>query len=69
MHMTINMKLRIFCPSEKAYGSKGSGNLIPPDMDLYFDIKRVMEEENDEFWKLLYNIYIIYIIIFNFDYQ
>ena len=49
MHMTINTKIRIFCPSEKAYGPKGSGNLIPPNMDLYFEIKRVMEEENDEF--------------------
>ena len=37
--MTIGGKRTILIPSEMGYGSKGAGNVIPPNADLIFEVE------------------------------
>lgn len=37
--MTKGQKVRVKCPSATAYGSRGAGNVIPPNTDLMFEIE------------------------------
>jgi FKBP-type peptidyl-prolyl cis-trans isomerase len=44
MLMTKGAKFRFFIPSELAWGKKGSGNKIPPNSVLIFDVRLI------DFW-------------------
>jgi FKBP-type peptidyl-prolyl cis-trans isomerase len=37
--MTLGDHLKVTCPSDTAYGSRGAGGLIPPNSDLIFEIE------------------------------
>ena len=37
--MSKGEKIRVTCPSELAYGSRGAGGVIPPNSDLNFEIE------------------------------
>lgn len=37
--MTKGQKVKVKCPSHTAYGSRGAGNIIPPNADLIFEIE------------------------------
>jgi len=37
--MSVGSKFRFFIPSELAYGSQGSGGMIPPNATLIFDVE------------------------------
>lgn len=41
LSMKVGEKVRVFIPSDLAYGKQGAGNVIPPDADLIFDIEIV----------------------------
>jgi FKBP-type peptidyl-prolyl cis-trans isomerase FkpA len=38
-HMAVGGKARVLCPAASAYGSRGAGNVIPPNATLIFDIE------------------------------
>lgn len=56
--MTIGDKIRVTCPSNKAYGSNGAGESIPPNADLIFEIElfafgdhpKKEEEAKNDLW-------------------
>lgn len=37
--MSIGQKVKVTCPSDWAYGSRGAGGLIPPNADLIFEVE------------------------------
>ncbi len=37
--MKVGGKARLTCPPKIAYGSRGAGNVIPPDSTLYFEVE------------------------------
>lgn len=37
--MSIGQKVKVVCPSDWAYGSRGAGGLIPPNADLIFEVE------------------------------
>lgn len=39
--MTLGDHVKVLCPSDTAYGSRGAGSLIPPNSDLYFEIEMI----------------------------
>lgn len=39
--MKVGDKIRVFIPSNLAYGTRGAGDIIPPNSDLIFDIEIV----------------------------
>jgi hypothetical protein len=39
--MTLGDHLKVTCPSDTAYGSRGAGGLIPPNSDLIFEIEMI----------------------------
>jgi len=39
MRLSIGEKISVVCPSELAYGSRGAGNVIPPNSDLVFEME------------------------------
>ena len=38
-HMKVGGKATLSCPAELAYGSKGAGDVIPPNTALTFDVE------------------------------
>lgn len=42
--MSVGQKVKVLCPSQTAYGSRGAGGLIPPNSDLYFEVELVKIE-------------------------
>ena len=34
-HMSLGEKLVFICPSEKGYGKRGAGHVIPPNSDVF----------------------------------
>ena len=48
LEMKIGGKRRIFIPSAQAYGEAGSGETIPPDSDLAFDVELLAITELEE---------------------
>jgi peptidylprolyl isomerase len=39
LNMKIGEKIRVYLPSNLAYGNRGAGNIIPPNAALIFDIE------------------------------
>jgi FKBP-type peptidyl-prolyl cis-trans isomerase len=37
--MSTGQKVKVTCPSDWAYGSRGAGGLIPPNADLIFEVE------------------------------
>jgi FKBP-type peptidyl-prolyl cis-trans isomerase len=37
--MPVGSKYRFWIPSDLAYGSRGAGNVIPPNATLMFDVE------------------------------
>jgi len=37
--MSIGEKIKVLCPSQLAYGSRGAGRAIPPNTDIGFEIE------------------------------
>jgi FKBP-type peptidyl-prolyl cis-trans isomerase len=37
--MSIGQKIKVTCPSDWAYGSRGAGRIIPPNSDLIFEVE------------------------------
>lgn len=37
--MKVGGKAKLTCPPKIAYGSRGAGNVIPPDSTLYFEVE------------------------------
>lgn len=46
-HLHVGDIVKVFLPSEKAYGKKGFGTMVPPNTDLNFDIE-ILEEVKPE---------------------
>jgi FKBP-type peptidyl-prolyl cis-trans isomerase len=47
MRLSIGEKISVVCPSELAYGSRGAGNVIPPNSDLVFEMELINIVHND----------------------
>ncbi len=47
VHLHVGDIVKIYLPSEKAYGKKGFGTMVPPNTDLNFDIE-IQEEIKPE---------------------
>lgn len=41
VEMSIGEKIKVICPAELAYGSRGAGGVIPPNTDLVFEIELI----------------------------
>jgi FKBP-type peptidyl-prolyl cis-trans isomerase len=39
--MSVGQKVKVTCPADWAYGSRGAGGVIPPNADLIFDVELV----------------------------
>ena len=37
--LSLGEKITVTCPSDLAYGSRGAGNVIPPNSDLIFEME------------------------------
>ena len=37
--LSLGEKITVTCPSDLAYGSRGAGNVIPPNSDLVFEME------------------------------
>lgn len=38
-HMSVGEKIKVTCPSNLAYGTRGAGNIIPPNANINFEIE------------------------------
>ncbi len=38
LNLSVGEKVKVICPSNKAYGNEGDGNNIPPNTNLIFTI-------------------------------
>ena len=47
IRLSIGEKISVVCPSELAYGSRGAGNVIPPNSDLVFEMELINIVHND----------------------
>ena len=41
LHLSLGMKARLLCPPDFAYGSKGAGDVIPPNSNILFDVELI----------------------------